>query len=78
VTSPTILSASISAMPRAMPKGMFDPMPKVSVKLSDGQELELFQFYPDEVTFTVEEFVGLTVQEARNLHRRKDTAYLRS
>ncbi|VTU43013.1 hypothetical protein H6P1_00491 (plasmid) [Variovorax sp. PBL-H6] len=65
-------------MPRAMPEGMFDPMPKVSAKLSTGEEVSLFQFYPDELTFTEAEFVGLTVEEARKLHQRKDVAYLRS
>lgn len=60
------------------PKGMFDPMPKVVATFGDGSTEELFTFYPDELSFTEQEFVGLTKEEAMALRHRKDVAYLRS
>ena len=69
-----ITSATISALPT----GFLDPMPKVTATFEDGSTKELFEFYPDEISFRAEEFVGLTEVEARELKRQKDTAYLRS
>jgi hypothetical protein len=61
-----------------MPKKMFDPMPKVIAVLENDEEKELFEYYPDELSFTPDEFVGLTVDEAYELRHKKDVAYLRS
>jgi hypothetical protein len=41
-------------------------------------EVELFEFYPDEITFSSEEFLGLSEAEARALKTQKDRAYLTS
>jgi len=71
---PKVISASISAKP----KSMFDPMPKVTVTLDDDTEVELFEYYPDEISFTENEFVGLTLAEASHLKFVKDKAYLQS
>lgn len=60
------------------PKGLFDPMPEVKVTYEDGSEETLFWFYPDELSFTESEFIGLTRQEAKDLRLKKDVAYLRS
>ena len=46
-----ITSAIITAMPRPMPEGMFDPMPEVVATFEDGTTKPLFSFYPDEITF---------------------------
>ena len=67
-----------SAHITAMPKSMFDPMPKVLATFEDGTEKELFQYYPDEISFTADEFIGLTEEEARHLKFTKDKAYLQS
>lgn len=62
-----------------MPGGLFDPLPKVQVRLGDDDAwTEVFEFYPDEISFTASEFVGLTLDEARHLKYTKDLAYLRS
>ena len=62
-----------------MPKGLFDPMPEVFVVLEGAtEEIRLFDFYPDEISFSTHEFVGLTLSQARELHHKKDVAYLRS
>lgn len=76
--SARITAVFIGPMPRPMPEGMFDPMPSVHATFDDGSVVELFRYYPDELSFTEEEFVGLTEAEARALHARKDRAYLRS
>lgn len=69
-----IAKAVISAMPRTM----FDPMPTVTVRYEDGKSEILFQYYPDEIRFTEDEFVGLTRSEAINLKFNRDRNYLRS
>jgi len=69
-----IIKCSISAMP----KSMFDPMPRITVTLDDGSTQELFEYYPDELSFTEQEFIGLTLEEARHLKFVKDKQYLQS
>jgi hypothetical protein len=73
-----ITSAIITAMPRPMPHGMFDPMPEVIATFEDGSSKSLFSFYPDEVLFRASEFIGLTEDEARSLFHRKDVSFLQS
>lgn len=69
-----IVSASISALP----KTIFDPIPTVSVKLDTGESKVLFSYYPDEISFTEQEFVGLTEVQAVDLKYAKDLAYIKS
>jgi hypothetical protein len=73
-----INSVHITAAPRPMPEGMFDEMPKVIVGFEDGTAKTLFSFYPDEISFTEAEFMGLTEAEARALRHKKDVGYLKS
>ena len=73
-----ITDAFITAMPRPMPQGMFDPMPEVIATFEDGTRKSLFSFFPDEVSFRASEFVGLTEEEAHSLFQQKDIAYLRA
>lgn len=61
-----------------MPKKLGDPMPEVSVTYDNGTTETLFEYYPDELTFTEVEFVGLTRDEALALFHKKDIEYLRS
>jgi hypothetical protein len=60
------------------PEAWTDPMPKVVATLEDGNEVELFHFYPDEISFLPSEFVGLTIGEAHALKMEKDVRYLQS
>lgn len=74
-----IVSARFTAMPRPLPEGMFDPLPEAWVRVEGRDaEVRLFDWYPDEITFTEAEFVGLTVAAAMRLKLKKDTAYLQS
>lgn len=68
----------VSARITDMPKGYFDPMPQVWVTYEDNKEQMLFEYYPDEISFTPSEFVGLTRSEAIHLKFKKDKAYLQS
>lgn len=61
-----------------LPKSLGDPLPEVWVTLEGGQEEKLFEYYPDEISFDPQEFVGLTVSEARELKRKKDVDFLRN
>jgi len=61
----------------AQPKSILDPMPMVFVTVG-GREEFLFEYYPDEISFEVIEFIGLTIEEARHLKFTKDKAYLQS
>ncbi len=67
-----------SAKITAMPKSIFDEMPKVIATFNDGTKKELFSFYPDEISFHESEFVGLTEQEARSLKHKKDLHFLQN
>jgi len=73
-----IIACEITAMPRPMPEGMFDDMPKVIVTFEDGHVEELFSFFPDEISFTEKEFLGLTETEARQRKFLKDKDFLQS
>ena len=53
-------------------------MPAVKVTYENGTTEELFTFYPDELSFTPNEFIGLTRTQALELRHKKDVAYLRS
>jgi len=69
-----IVHAKISEMP----KSIFDPMPQVEAVFDDGKTCTLFSYYPDEISFTPEEFIGLTRAQAMALRHKKDVAYLQS
>lgn len=74
---PKIIEARITPGP----KSMWDmTLPKVMVKLDDDPEVEkkLFHYYPDELSFSASEFIGLTEAEAHNLKFKRDVSYLRS
>jgi len=68
----------VSARITAMPKSLFDPMPQVHVTMENGTEQFLYEYYPDEISFSPSEFVGLTIDEARHLKFIKDRNYLQS
>ena len=66
----------ISSRITEQPKGLFDPMPQVYVTMEDGQEQFLFEYYPDEISFTPSEFIGLTMNEGIHLKYLKDKKFL--
>jgi len=68
----------VAAYITAMPKSFSDPLPSVIVKLDTEECVRLFDYFPDELSFTPDEFIGLTVDEARQLKGQKDRAFLRS
>jgi len=68
----------IAADVGSMPSDLFDPMPIVTVTFEDESEKELFSYYPDEITFSPDELLGLTEEEARALKVKKDRDYLQS
>ena len=69
----------VSARITEMPKTLFDPMPSVMVKYAGAAtEQHLFDYYPDEISFTSSEFIGLTRMEAVTLKCRRDADYIRS
>lgn len=55
---------------------MFDEMPKVIATFSNGEVKTIFSFYPDEISFRDNEFIGLTERQAVNLKYKKDLKYL--
>lgn len=71
---PKIVKAKIQ-----MQKSWGIDLPTVLADFEDGRtDVRLFQYYPDELFFSPEEFVGLTEEQAHGLFLKKDTAYLRS
>ena len=75
---PVIVKCSISTYPNPMPNGMFDPMPKVKVTFNNGEEKVLYEFYPDEISFSETEFIGLTEESAHRLRFEKDKKFIQS
>ncbi|WP_230534054.1 hypothetical protein [Microvirga roseola] len=69
-----IVSARITLVSRAP----FGPLSEVFATLEDGREVRLFDYYPDEISFSSSEFVGLTEEQGRYLKYQKDVAFLRS
>lgn len=53
-------------------------LPKVIVTLDNNTEQCVFDYYPDEISFTPNEFIGLTLDECRHLKFKKDKHYLLS
>jgi len=51
---------------------------QVHAYFDDGTDAELCEFFPDEISFTESDFVGLTSSEAMTLRHRKNIAYLQS
>lgn len=72
-----IKKCTISAKPRPIPEGMFDPAPIVSVEYDDGTSERLFEYYHDELSFSENEFIGLTRDEAYALKQKKDKEFLK-
>lgn len=66
----------ISSRITDQPKSLYDPIPRVYVTLENGNEEFLFEYYPDEISFTPSEFIGLTIKECRHLKFKKDKNYL--
>jgi hypothetical protein len=50
----------------------------VTADMSDGTHQRVFYFYDDELSFRSSELLGLTLDEACELKRKKDVAYLQS
>jgi hypothetical protein len=60
----------ITPGPGPLPRGIFDQAPRVIATLEDGGTVELFSYFANERSFTPEQFVGLTVDEGRQLKYR--------
>lgn len=71
----TICSARIVSENR----GSIVALPNVYVRFApDGEEHRLFDYYPDELHFAADEFIGLTPEQAHELKFQRDKAYLQS
>ena len=51
---------------------------RVMVIYDNGDTEQLFGFYHDEISFTADEFIGLTKEEGLALFTKRDVAYLQS
>jgi hypothetical protein len=61
------------------PPAEFGDTAKVRVRLSGAEDfVQLLAYYVDEIQFKPEELIGLTVEQAQELHRQKDLAWLQS
>jgi hypothetical protein len=74
----TMMAKIVNARITDLPKRLGDPLPEIWITLSDGSEKMLFRYYPDEISFSEAELVGLTEDEARLLKFGRDRAYLQS
>ena len=51
---------------------------EVYVTYHNGITEKLFRYYPDELTFSSSEFLGLTKDEALRLYHKRDIEYLQN
>jgi len=63
---------------RHQEKNMDGIKTEVHATFDNGTTKIVLTFYDDELSFTAEEFIGLTEEEAHNLFHKKDVAYLQS
>jgi hypothetical protein len=68
----------VSARITSLPKTIGDPLPEVWATFRDGTEKMLFTYYPDEISFEAEDFIGLIEEEATLFKFGRDRAYLRA
>lgn len=68
----------VSARITSLPKTLGDPLPQVWATFRDGTEKMLFTYYPDEISFEAQDFIGLTEEEATLFKFGRDRAYLRA
>lgn len=68
----------VKARITAMPKRLGDPLPEVWATLADGTEKMLFAYYPDEISFTNSDFIGLTEDESHTLKFGRNRRFLQS
>jgi hypothetical protein len=74
-----MIEPSVIVQALIAPPAEFGDTATVLVRLSGASEfIQLLSYYDDEISFTAEELVGLTVDEARQLHFEKDKAWLQS
>jgi hypothetical protein len=57
-------------------KGRFENT--MQVVMEDGTEKNAFTYYPDELSFSPSEVIGMSLYQAVQLKYQKDVAYLRS
>ena len=50
----------------------------VMAQLKDGREVKVFDYFDDEISISADELIGKTLEEAYEVKRQKDLAYLRS
>ena len=68
----------VSARITDVPKKIGAPLPEVWVTFQDGTDKMLFTFYPDEISFEAQDFIGLTEDEATLFKFGRDRAYLQN
>jgi hypothetical protein len=68
----------VSAHITDLPKKIGDPLPEVWATFEDGTDKMLFKYYPDEISFEAQDFIGLTEEEATLFKFGRDRAYLRA
>ena len=51
---------------------------EVHAAFDDGSEGKVLEYYPDEISFTEDELIGLTMMQAYELKRQKDIRYIQS
>ena len=74
-----MIGPSVIVQALISPPVKFGETAKVLVRLSGAEDfIQLISYYDDEIQFTAEELVGLTVDQARQLHFEKDKAWLQS
>lgn len=78
VSTPMFAEPRINRVMVFVSKNILKPS-YVNVNLDDAPKgIRLFEFEPNEISFSNAELIGLTIKEAHELYHKKDVAYLQS
>ena len=76
---PTITSVEFQKVPLGIGNAHHINVNVQTTDKNDTDEKEtIFSYYPDELSFSEAELIGLTIDEASQLRTKKDIAYLKS
>ena len=51
---------------------------EMQVRLNGGEWKRIFEYYPNELTFSTSEFIGKTEEECYEIRHNRDVAYIQS
>lgn len=77
IPDPTVVKAELEFAQGMFDLRFLDGSARALLTMSDGKT-NTFQWFHDELTYREKDFVGKTMDQIRDMHRKRDLRYLRS